>query len=137
MKLKTQHFHRYGLSIKAIFTVNDDGIKHGLYESRYENGQLEIRCTYKNGVQDGPCEEYLEDGRLLDRCVYKNGKPLFEKEAIVYLKEWEKDNHFSQMQQDFNHLIQQEKDKTKPQLCFVTKKIIGAFKRRFFKCIER
>ena len=115
-----------------MFTTNDNGTKHGFYESRYENGQLEIRCTYKNGVQDGPYEEYLEDGRLLDRCVYKNGKPLFEKEAIVYLKEWEKDNHLSQMQQDFNRLIQREKNKTSPQLRFITKKIIGVFKNFYF-----
>ena len=63
--------------IKCTFK---DNRLDSLYEEFYENGQLEIRYTCKDGIYDGLYEEFYENGKLRERCTYKNGlrQGLFE-----------------------------------------------------------
>jgi len=48
--------------------------KQGLYESYYENGQLQIRANYKDDQLDGPFECHDKDGKLIEKGSYVNGK---------------------------------------------------------------
>lgn len=73
---------------EECYYIDAKNDKQGLYESYYKNGQLAVRCFYKDDQKDGPFEEYFDDGVLLEACVYKDGKPLFEKEGSAYLKVW-------------------------------------------------
>jgi len=52
---------------------SDGGVRHGLSEAFYENGQLHIKGNFKDGKIDGLYEKYYEDGELLVVLCYKNG----------------------------------------------------------------
>ena len=54
-------------------TYKDDK-KDGLWESYYENGQLQDEGEYKDGKKDGLWEFYNETGLLHSRGNYKDGK---------------------------------------------------------------
>lgn len=60
--------------------MNKDDNRNGLYEERYDNGQLSWRCTLKDGKTHGLREEWFDNGQLHSRATYKNGKAngLFE-----------------------------------------------------------
>jgi antitoxin component YwqK of YwqJK toxin-antitoxin module len=60
--------------IKRAYSVDENGNKQGPYERYYENGQLRIKCTYKDGKEDGPYELYHENGQLEEKCTYKDGE---------------------------------------------------------------
>lgn len=137
MKLKTKYIYRCGMPIKEFFTADDNGVKQGLYMSFYENGQIEIKCTYKDGKKDGPYEEYFDDGRLLDIQTYQKGKELFEEEARLYMKEWLKNHNFVQMQKNLYVLIKKQEDERKLQLRLIVKKAVVSFKDKFFKQRQR
>ena len=56
---------------------NDGGVssgRHGLYESFYENGQLDYRGNYKNGKKEGLWESYYTNGQFRRKENYKDGK---------------------------------------------------------------
>ena len=61
-------------TIKYAYSVDENGNRQGPSESYYENGQLAVKCTYKDGEYDGPYEEYYDNGRLNVKCTYKDGK---------------------------------------------------------------
>ena len=49
------------------------GPPDGPYESYYENGQLQVKGTYKDGELDGLVETYHENGQLSERGTYPDG----------------------------------------------------------------
>ena len=75
-------------TISRAFCVDEKGEIEGPYEKYWRNGQVDIKCTYKDGKKDGPYEEYHRNGQLAEKGVYKMGKRLDGKEAEEYLKEW-------------------------------------------------
>ena len=77
-------------TIKRAYSVDENGNKQGPCEEYHGNGQLGVKCTYKDGKLDGPYEEYYPNGQLREKDVYKMGKRLYGKEAEEYLKEWAK-----------------------------------------------
>lgn len=52
---------------------SNDEMFDGLYETYYEDGQIDKRCYYKNGVLDGPYQESYANGLLKITTFYKNG----------------------------------------------------------------
>ena len=46
---------------------------NGVVETRYGNGQLRTRETYKDGNLDGLFEWWQSDGQLWKRETYKDG----------------------------------------------------------------
>ncbi|MBR6412849.1 MAG: toxin-antitoxin system YwqK family antitoxin [Alphaproteobacteria bacterium] len=60
--------------VKRAYTFDKTGQRQGPYEEYYENGQLEIKCIYKDGKIDGPYEEYYENGQLCIKCTYRDGE---------------------------------------------------------------
>ena len=55
--------------------------KNGTYKEWYENGQMHMKCTFKNGNEDGLYEVWHSNGQMMNRCTCKNGKldGLYEK----------------------------------------------------------
>lgn len=54
-------------------TYRNDRIE-GLYEEYYDNKQLFVKYTYRDGEMNGPCEYYHKNGQLEVKCTYKNGE---------------------------------------------------------------
>ena len=81
-KIKLKPIIRYYNNniIECVYNVDKNGNKQGLYERYHENGQLDIKCTYKDGRKEGVYEEYHENGRLKEKSFYKNERKegLFE-----------------------------------------------------------
>jgi len=50
-----------------------NGILNGLYESWYDNGELELEANYKNGELNGLYELWWSNGQLYRNYNYKNG----------------------------------------------------------------
>ena len=46
----------------------------GPVETYYDNGQLEVKGTWKDGELDGPYEWYYENGQLRWKGTYKDGE---------------------------------------------------------------
>ena len=67
-----ESYHENG-QLEVKFTYKD-GKLDGPYEWYYSNGQLWKKYTYKDGKLDGPYEWYLSNGQLLEKCTYKDGK---------------------------------------------------------------
>jgi len=63
----------------------ENGIKHGLYRSWYQNGQLEAEGNYVNGEIDGAVRAWHENGQLKLEATYLSGL-----ENGLY-REWSKD----------------------------------------------
>ncbi len=45
----------------------------GIYKSYYNNGQLNIFCSYINDEICGEYKEYYANGELKESSIYKNG----------------------------------------------------------------
>ena len=108
----------YGDLLEENYTVDDQYKKQGLYTAYYENGQLAIRCFYKDGKRDGLFEEYFEEGILLDAIVYKDDAPLFGKLGQDYLKEW-----------NALHPQQEKEENLKKKPSFIKKALLPFFKK--------
>jgi hypothetical protein len=50
-----------------------DGRWHGVHETYYYEGQLEVRETYRNGVLHGPFESFFRLGSPSDKGTYRDG----------------------------------------------------------------
>ena len=74
LKLIETHYDEAKTKVNERYYVDKNGLRQGLYESFYENGQLRRRCTYKDGKLDGLYESFYENGQLKERCTYKNNK---------------------------------------------------------------
>ena len=46
----------------------------GPLEEYHDNGQLELKGTYKDGERDGPWETYHDNGQVRDKGIYKDGR---------------------------------------------------------------
>jgi antitoxin component YwqK of YwqJK toxin-antitoxin module len=77
------HIQPHGLKItyydedkKPIYEreTYKNGVKNGLYEKYYRNGQLMEKINYKNDVLDGLFQQWHKNGQLWVKCYYKNGK---------------------------------------------------------------
>ncbi len=55
---------------------SEGGLKHGLFETYHENGQLSYKGNYKDGKLDGLYETYFENGQLEFKSNYKDGKKI-------------------------------------------------------------
>jgi len=60
---------KYG---KPINQYTHDGLKTGMWEDYWDNGQLSNKGPYKNGKADGIWEYYYENGQLNIKGLYKN-----------------------------------------------------------------
>jgi len=61
--------------IKEVFTIDDKGLKQGLYQLYYESGgKLEGEEFYINGERHGICKYYNPNGRLKKELYFKLGK---------------------------------------------------------------
>lgn len=49
-------------------------IRHGLFISYYESGQISSEVIYEHGVEHGLCRDYYENGRLAAEGEYWGGK---------------------------------------------------------------
>lgn len=63
-----------GKTIDRQYQINDRGQKHGLYQSWYQHGQLEMECTYVNGKIHGTYKYFGGDGKIWDESKFVNGK---------------------------------------------------------------
>lgn len=70
---------------------NENGERHGYWESYWENGVLDYSGTYFNGVRHDYWESYFIDGTLYFKMKYEYGRPVgFSEENL-----WgEKYKHF-------------------------------------------
>ena len=46
----------------------------GVRETWYDNGQIQLRCNYKDGELNGLCESWYENGQPFESRNYKNGE---------------------------------------------------------------
>ncbi len=99
-------------SIKAEYTVNKYGKKHGIETTFFKNGNIQGIYQYKNDTINGLCKEYYENGNLrykyyLRRNViigsayeyYQNGRlskyKLFDTLGrLAYFREYKKNGEF-------------------------------------------
>ena len=74
LKLIETYYDKEKKKINERYYVDKDGLKQGLYESFYENGQPHIKFTCKDGVYDGLFELFYKDGQVKERCTHKDDK---------------------------------------------------------------
>ena len=67
-------FQEYLEDLKEKNHVNEDGTREGLYESFYENGEVESRLTFKNGLYHGLQEWFTEEGEIISQIVFLEGE---------------------------------------------------------------
>lgn len=81
---KTPRYRRYTMNlIKRLYTsfnrasslnqFNDQGQKHGMWSSRYSNGQYKLIERYKDGQKHGVCTSYYPNGQTKLAEEYKHG----------------------------------------------------------------
>jgi antitoxin component YwqK of YwqJK toxin-antitoxin module len=58
----------------SSFTKLPIGISHGLYQNKYLNGQLYLKCHFKNGLLHGPKYEWYHIGNKWSKKNFINGK---------------------------------------------------------------
>ena len=58
-----------------INLFDENGNRHGLWESYYDNGQLYFKANYVNGKEHGYWESYYDNGQLFYKGNYVNGEP--------------------------------------------------------------
>lgn len=46
----------------------------GVYEEKYDNGNLKLQMPFKNGERDGEVFWYHENGQFKGKALYKNNK---------------------------------------------------------------
>ena len=71
-KVKTHH-DKAKTKVKERYFVDENGLRQGLYESFYENGRPDLKCTYKDDKLNGLYEEFFENDKPRERCTYKDG----------------------------------------------------------------
>ena len=61
--------------LKAEYSVDKDGKKHGRYTEYYESGKKRISGDYNHGDRTGEWWEYYETGRPFGKKSFAKGKP--------------------------------------------------------------
>ncbi|MCH2045459.1 MAG: hypothetical protein MK212_15180 [Saprospiraceae bacterium] len=51
-----------------------EGLKEGLWQTWYTNGELQLVERWKKGILQGSCEKYDKNGQLVETIHYQNGK---------------------------------------------------------------
>jgi antitoxin component YwqK of YwqJK toxin-antitoxin module len=70
-----RHFIAYYSNSNIKFcecNLNENDQLHGLYERWYQNGQIWIRCTFKNGLHHDLFKRWNPDDQLCVKCTYQN-----------------------------------------------------------------
>ncbi|MDG2228559.1 MAG: hypothetical protein P8L74_00380 [Gammaproteobacteria bacterium] len=67
--------------------VNEGGTREGLYESFYENGEVESRLTFKNGLYHGLQEWFTEDGEIFSQMVFLEGEKWIPEDVFETMRE--------------------------------------------------
>ena len=62
------------LVVGSLYWFSGGPPPDGPYETYHDNGQLEVKTTYKDGEFDGPWEWYNENGQLWVKGTYKAGE---------------------------------------------------------------
>jgi antitoxin component YwqK of YwqJK toxin-antitoxin module len=70
MKTKVKETYYKNGQLHERYEVDEKGVKHGLYESWFENGQLRTKCTYQNDKKNGLYEFWDYDGQLKQKDLY-------------------------------------------------------------------
>lgn len=65
--------------------LDSNNCKTGVWVEYYSNGQLEVKCSYKNGLKNGLCECYYETGELWEVGYFVDDK--LEGISITYYKD--------------------------------------------------
>ena len=60
-------------NVKEIYTVDEKGVKQGCFESFYPNGQVEMRCAFKDGKKHGRLTKFWENGQTMLVCIFEDG----------------------------------------------------------------
>ncbi|OHD19685.1 MAG: hypothetical protein A2086_01685 [Spirochaetes bacterium GWD1_27_9] len=64
-----------GIAFEGKSTIGfKNGRFHGKYQSYYDNGQLQLNCTYNNGLEDGKYTQYYENGQIQVDATFKKGE---------------------------------------------------------------
>lgn len=87
--------------IAEEYTIDDDGRLNGTYISYYENGQLHIKCLFKDGAYNGPYEERYSNGKIRFIGTYVQGK-LQDGRYTVYRDNGCPDHRFSIKDNKYN-----------------------------------
>ena len=53
---------------------NENGQRHGPWESYWSNGLLDYKAIYVNGFRNGYCESYFFDGQLHYKGIFINAR---------------------------------------------------------------
>ena len=61
------------MKTKNIKPYNEQGERHGYWETYYSNGQLSYKGNYVNGKEHGYWESYYDNGQLDYKGNYVNG----------------------------------------------------------------
>lgn len=61
--------------LKAEYSVDKDGKKHGRYTEFFESGKKKISAEYDHGDLSGDFWEYHEGGKLFGKKAFSKGKP--------------------------------------------------------------
>lgn len=64
--------------------LDSNNCKTGIWVEYYSNGQIEVKCSYKNGLKNGLCECYYETGELWEVGYFVDNK--LEGISITYYK---------------------------------------------------
>ena len=72
-KVKT-YYDNEKTKVKERYYIDENGLRQGMYESFYENGNNGIRCTYKDSELNGLYEEFDVNNKIRAKCDYKDSK---------------------------------------------------------------
>ena len=59
--------------VRERYVVDENGVKQGLYQSYYRNGQDKVTCAYKKDILDGHYVSKHPNGRVATECTYDEG----------------------------------------------------------------
>jgi len=59
--------------VRERYVVDENGVKQGLYQSYYRNGQDKVTCSYKKDILDGHYVSKHPNGRVAMECTYDEG----------------------------------------------------------------
>lgn len=76
MPIITKYYPRFPgqeRKVRERYVVDENGVKQGLYQSYYRDGQDKVTCTYKDDVQHGHYISKHPNGRMAMECDYDEG----------------------------------------------------------------
>jgi antitoxin component YwqK of YwqJK toxin-antitoxin module len=69
-----------------INQLDENGLRHGLWEHYWRDGRLMYKCRFKNGKRSGLWECYYDNGQVYSKGEYKDEK----KRGLSYKKQYNK-----------------------------------------------